>query len=228
MKSRPWSSREHSASLQPGPDSPILQTPTFIFASALCLISAIGLARVYDVAPPQAIGLTIVGGAIFILALSKFNQTFRTELESVSTERLICWHAIRGPIGAAFLVMAGEGLLPDLFAERAGYGDLFVAFSGVLGVLLFASLGKQKTKRTFYLIWNLAGLADLMTAVGTGIYMALQVPDSMVWLARLPLLLVPTFILPVLFATHFIMLKRLLWPLDSDEIASAEFPTADV
>lgn len=185
------------------------QTPAFIFASALCVIALVGLTRVYDAAPPQAIGITIVCGTLLILALSNFNKKFRSVIESISIEQLICWHAIRAPIGAAFLVMASEGLLPDMFAERAGYGDLFTAISGVLVVAFFAA-ATFKVKKPVYLLWNAIGIIDLLLAVGTGIYLGFQEVNEMVWIARLPLLLVPTFILPVLFSTHFIMFYRLL------------------
>lgn len=188
----------------------MLQTPAFIFATWLCLVAVVGLTRFYEAAPPQAIGLTVAGGTLVILALSRFSNKFRQELSSVSTERLICWHAIRAPIGAGFLAMASEDLLPDLFANRAGYGDMLTAMTGVLLVAASTLFANQRAKNLLYITWNFIGLADLLLAVGTGIYLALQISDSMIWITRLPLLLVPTFILPILFATHIIMLQRLL------------------
>ncbi len=170
----------------------------------------VGLTRIYDTVPPQVIGLTIAGGTLAILALSRFNQRFRNSLNANTVEQLICWHSIRAPIGAAFLVFASEGMLPDLFANRAGYGDMFTALTGISAIACCARMNNQRLKSLVYLVWNIIGLADLLMAVGTGVYLAFQIPDSMIWIARLPLLLVPTFILPVLFATHVIMLQRLI------------------
>jgi len=188
----------------------MLQTPAFIFACSLCVIAVVGLTRVYETAPPQAVGLTVAGGTLLLLALSKFHEQFRSRLDSITTEQLICVHSIRAPIGAAFLVMASEGLLPRLFANRAGYGDMLTAILGLLAVALCTALVNPRSRATVYIVWNLFGLADLLLAVGTGIYLALQIPDSMIWITRLPLLLVPTFVLPILFATHIIMLQRLV------------------
>jgi hypothetical protein len=187
----------------------MLKTPSFLFAFWLCVIAIVGLSRVYDSAPPQAIGLTVAFGTLAILVLSRYSKTFSQEMGSISIERLICWHAIRAPIGAGFLVMSTEGLLPPLFANRAGYGDIFAAITGVLVVAFGASTMNQRAKSLTYIAWNILGLADLFLAVGTGISLAIQVPGSMIWIARMPLLVVPAFILPVLFATHAIMLKRL-------------------
>ena len=188
----------------------MLQTPAFVFACSLCIIAFVGLTRFYDNAPPQTIGLTIAGGTLLILGLAKFNKRFRESVNSTTNEQLICWHSIRAPIGAAFLVLASEGLLPEVFAKRAGYGDLFTAVSGVLLVAICVSLVNQRLKASAFLVWNIVGIADLFLAVGAGIHLAFSIPGSMIWIARLPLLLVPTFILPVLFATHIIMLTRLV------------------
>ena len=190
----------------------MLQALPFIFACWLCVIAVVGLTGIYDTAPPQVMGLTIAGCTLLLLALSRFNTSFRSNLDSITTESLICIHSIRAPIGAAFLVMASEGLLPDLFANRAGYGDILTATLGVLVIVFCSTLKNQKLKTIAYVIWNVVGLADLLVAVGTGIYLALQIQDSMIWIARLPLLLVPTFILPILFTSHIIMLKRLMRP----------------
>jgi len=190
----------------------MLRSPAVIFAFWLCAVAFVGLGRVYDSAPPQAIGVTIAGGTLLLLALSRFNTNFRNILDSMTTERLICLHSIRAPIGAAFLVMANEGLLPELFANRAGYGDMLTAISGVFAVVFCSAMKNQKLKTTVYIVWNTIGLADLLIAVGTGIYLAMKIPDSMIWIARLPLLLVTTFVLPILFASHIIMLRRLVLP----------------
>lgn len=185
-------------------------TPNFIFGIWLCVVALIGMTRVYDSAPPQAIGLTIVAGTTLILLLHRFSTTFRAQMDKVSTEQLVCWHAIRAPIGAGFLVMASEGLLPDLFAERAGYGDLIAAISGMLVVCIVSLNQSRRLHFGLLMTWSIVGLIDLLVAVGTGIYMAFTVTNSMIWIARLPLLLVPTFILPVLFSSHFIIFGRLL------------------
>lgn len=188
----------------------ILFRPAFLAAISLCLIAILGLTRVYEQLPPQAVGMTVIGGTSIILLLHRFLPTFRKSLDALSLEHLICIHSIRAPIGAAFLIMSQEGLFPPLFANRAGYGDLFTALSGLTVVGFATILKKTRSRRALYLIWNIIGLVDLLIALGTGIYLATNQSDSMVWISRLPLLVVPTFILPVLFATHFLMLGRIL------------------
>jgi hypothetical protein len=148
------------------PSNHMLQNFAFVFSCWLCLVAIVGMARVYDTAPLQAIGLTVAFGTLAILALARFNRKLHEEMESISTERLMCWHAIRAPVGAAFLVMASEDLLPDLFAKRAGYGDILTALCGVLIVAISPVLGSQKAKSVTYFAWSIIGLADLVIAAG--------------------------------------------------------------
>ena len=188
-----------------------LHRPIYLAAIFMCAIAVIGLLRVYDTLPPQAIGVTIVVVTSSILCLYFYNATFRNRIDLIPNADLICWHAIRAPIGAAFLVMAQEQLLPTLFATRAGYGDIAVAFAGC-GVVGLGTNGRKCViaDKRIHLLWNVFGLCDLLIAVGTGLYLGLSIPNSMDWIARLPLLMVPMFIVPLLLSTHVIMLIRLL------------------
>lgn len=184
--------------------------PAFLAAASLCTIALVGLTRVYEQLPPQAVGMTVACGTSTILLLHRFIPTFRESLDAISLEQMICMHSIRAPIGAAFLVMSQEGLFPPLFSNRAGYGDLFTALMGLAIVGLATNLKNARSRSALYLSWNIIGLIDLLVALGTGIYLATTQSDSMIWISRLPLLVVPTFILPVLFSTHFLMLGRIL------------------
>jgi hypothetical protein len=69
------------------PSNHMLQNFAFVFSCWLCLVAIVGMARVYDTAPLQAIGLTVAFGTLAILALARFNRKLHEEMESISTER---------------------------------------------------------------------------------------------------------------------------------------------
>jgi hypothetical protein len=195
----------------------VASTPTFIAAIALCVITVVGLSRIFEQFPAPVIGLVLALGTLLFVFLHSASPNFRAVFDWISTERLMCWHTVRAPIGAAFLIMASEGLLPELFAKRAGWGDIFVAFSGMIVVVAGLSQGFSRWRTMTYVMWNVIGFLDLLLAVGTGIYLANTDLNSMIWMTRLPLLLVPCFVLPILFGTHIVMLMRLFdalrsWP----------------
>jgi hypothetical protein len=61
-----------------------------------------------------------------------------------------------------------------------------------------------------YLVWSVYGLADLLFVVLTASRLGLGDPASMAELLELPLSLLPTFLVPILIASHLILGARLL------------------
>jgi hypothetical protein len=106
--------------------------------------------------------------------------------------------------GLFFLVEWARGHLPAGFALPAGIGDILV---GVTAPLVVARLARHQGDRAFAW-WNGLGLADLVIAVGTGVLhgsgplglLTGAVPSDMV--ARYPMSLVPTFLVPLAVILH--------------------------
>ncbi len=107
-------------------------------------------------------------------------------------------HAFRH-IGMVFLVPGVvAGPLPASFAAPAAYGDLL---SGVLALLALVAL-RTGWRGTIALVWlfNVVGTVDLLNALRH----ANVVPDlGAAWY-------IPTFVVPVLLVTHFMIFARLL------------------
>jgi hypothetical protein len=106
--------------------------------------------------------------------------------------------------GLFFLVEWARGHLPGGFALPAGIGDILV---GLTAPLVVALLARHQGERAFAW-WNGLGLLDLVVAVGAGVLhasgplglLAGAVPSDMV--ARYPLSLVPTFLVPLAVILH--------------------------
>ncbi len=120
-------------------------------------------------------------------------------------------HAFRIVAGVWFLILASQGGLSAVFAQRAGWGDIA---SGVLAIGLVLSGNPSTTEhRRWYFFWNILGLTDfgvvLWTAAwigGTGVQPGVQP------LLTLPLSLLPTFFVPALIASHVFIFRRLAAP----------------
>ena len=119
---------------------------------------------------------------------------------------LVLVHLIR-VVGLAFLVLHGQGRLPGAFALPAGWGDLVMAAS-VPGAVLCAS-ARTRARRWGLLLWNVAGLADVLYAVLTAMRLRLSNPMEMAAITSFPLSLIPTFVVPLLLITHFILIAQL-------------------
>lgn len=184
--------------------------PALSTSFALVAVAIIGLTRGFESVPPPVIAATVAAGTIGILLLVQFVQSFRKAFDSTSIETVILSHAMRAPLGVSFIIFSSFDMLPTAFASRAGYGDLAIAILGLIAVAVAPSMSRVSSRR-LYIGWNCLGLVDLFNAVGTGVYFALKTEGSMDWITRLPLLVVPTLALPYLFATHFLMLHRLVF-----------------
>ncbi len=123
-------------------------------------------------------------------------------LEKKSPHEALFWlslpHAFRH-VGMVFLVPGVVGqTLPASFAAPAAYGDLV---TGVLALLALVAL-RTGWRGTLALVWvfNIVGTVDLLNALRH----ANVVPDlGAAWY-------IPTFFVPALLVTHFMIYARLL------------------
>jgi hypothetical protein len=110
-------------------------------------------------------------------------------------------------VGIYFLVLYSRGELPYAFAVPGGWGDIVVATTAMLLVCFVQPRGGG-TK--LYLLWNMVGFLDILMVVFTAARLGLSDPQSMAALLRFPLSLLPTFLVPIIIATHLLIFFRLL------------------
>ena len=119
-------------------------------------------------------------------------------------------------LGGMFLALYAFGVLPGAFAWPAGAGDMAVGVAAV--VVLRAMLKNAPTWRSQVWWLNVAGIADFVGAVGTGVLTSnpalglLAGGAAQASLGALPLSLVPTFAVPlwtILHVVAFLQLRRL-------------------
>lgn len=113
--------------------------------------------------------------------------------------------------GVVFLALIPLGQLPALFAIPAGAGDALI---GLTAIGAGAALRRGQTRVA--LTWNLPGLLDLIVAVGLGIttspgsaHLFATTPTALA-MSLQPLVLVPTFLVPLSAWLHIVSLRSLL------------------
>ncbi len=130
---------------------------------------------------------------------------FRVWLAGLNLRQIVVLHLTRF-IGVYFLVLYRRGELPSAFAVPGGWGDILVATGALILVLLVPDLARH---RPWLLAWNLLGLLDILYVVATASRLVLADPGSMQALLHLPLSLLPTFLVPLLIASHIYLFVRL-------------------
>ena len=174
----------------------------FVWFLAAVIVGASGL--LLRVAPPRP-QLLIVGLTGLLIAAGVFVPSFRSWLASVDLRSVIAMHLTRF-IGIYFLVLYSRGLLPFDFAVLGGWGDIVIAATALLW-LVFTR--EPAAHRTLLWVWNLCGLLDIVFVVITATRIGKADPASMGPLRTLPLSLLPTFLVPLIIASHVLIFWRL-------------------
>jgi hypothetical protein len=115
--------------------------------------------------------------------------------------------------GFVFLALCAQGRLPGVFAIPAGAGDILIGVTAPLVAMLLWS-GHRLGKR-LAVIWNIAGIYDLLQAVALGFLtapsryqlLALNAPNFAI--GAFPLVVIPAFAVPLSMLLHMASLSAL-------------------
>ena len=109
-------------------------------------------------------------------------------------------------IGFTFVLLEAHRGLPAIFALPAGYGDMAIGATATIVAWKLANHGHRNS----FILWQLLGIADLITAVTLGTTAGLLDPHgvSMLYMTRLPLSLVPTFLVPLYLIFHVVCIAQ--------------------
>jgi hypothetical protein len=153
---------------------------------------------------PAIQGILFALTALVLLAYQRI-AALRTWINSLDLRALVLLHVTRF-VGIYFLLMYRRGLLPYDFAIKGGWGDIIVATLTL--PVCFLPLSPALRLRAIT-IWNVVGMMDILFVVATAGRLGLAGDPLMRNLTVLPLSLLPTFLVPLIIATHVILFLRL-------------------
>lgn len=171
------------------------------------LLAALGVGQYQLLArlPGPAIqGIILLLTAAILFCYAKATG-FRAWVNGLDLRSLVVLHVTRF-VGFYFLLLYQRGELPYAFAVTGGWGDNLTAALALLVCFLPLRPGLQRKAIT---IWNVIGFIDIALVVFTAARLVLENPFQMRALTYLPLSLLPTFLVPLIIATHIIIYLRL-------------------
>jgi hypothetical protein len=173
-----------------------------ILAAWLCIATGAGLAGWLETANAFTVaGIVWILTALILLACWKVPMLQRWVM-TVELRWLVLLHLTRF-VGFYFFVLSSRGELPFAFAAPAGWGDIIVAG---LAILLLALSDARNW--TMLIIWNAIGLTDILFVVLTALRLGLEDWRSMHVLREFPVSLLPTFLVPLIIASHVLIFFR--------------------
>ncbi len=183
----------------------VMPVPAIWFAAAIA-VSASGI--LYD--PPRPLLPALIWAPVlaFLVSYARFHKLRKLVL-ALDLRWPISFHLVRVPIGAMFLYMEATGSLPSEFAIKAGIGDIVVGIAAIFAIVCVPALSTLRLRTV--LVWNTLGLADILMVfvVAQRLLFLSGNPDALVELTRFPILIVPTFVVPMILITHFVVFAQL-------------------
>jgi hypothetical protein len=152
--------------------------------------------------------IAIIGFLALLLALGQTPVVASALAAPGMVSRLVWPHIFRVE-GVVFLLYLALGRLPAVFALPAGLDDIA---TGIWAPLIARRLGAG-TGRRAALWFNGFGLTDLVTALALGAVTGFGLTDitpSGAPISELPLALIPTAGVPLLFALHITSVRALV------------------
>lgn len=158
------------------------------------------------------LGVAVVAPVIVLALIAAATTTLRERLVRIPLSTLVAVHAVR-IAGVLFVMLYAFGRLPAPFAPSAGWGDIFIGVTALPLAWLVAR--RASGWRSLLGIWNLLGITDLVFAIGFGVtsspgplHLIEANVDSSI-MATLPWLLIPAYLVPLLFTVHLVIGWRL-------------------
>jgi hypothetical protein len=179
----------------------------FVFALSA---SAAHVFKQSSAAPPIALGLSVLIPVVVFWIWFRTSAGFRDFALSLDPRVLTIVQSWR-IAGFAFVVLYVYGILPGVFANPAGWGDIAIGLTAPWVAMKLAEPGHRKG----FIVWNALGILDLVVAVTTGTTSRLVHPHGLAADAMtvLPLSIVPTFLVPLFLILHIIVIAQARrWP----------------
>jgi hypothetical protein len=162
-------------------------------------------------APPLPILAGVLAPVLAFLVAFWTARSFRDFVMSVDLPTVAAIQAWRFG-GLGFIALYAYGVLPGLFAWPAGLGDMAI---GVTAPLVAIALRRHPAFAggRLFRVWNLLGILDLVVAVSLGALSSMlgygiSGVITTFPMAQLPLVLIPTFFVPLFIMLHIASLLQ--------------------
>jgi hypothetical protein len=155
--------------------------------------------------PPLAFGVAAVIPIVLFLLWFGASERFREFTLALNPRILTLVQAWR-VAGFVFLVLYTYSILPGMFALPAGWGDIAIGATAPFVALKLTT----PDNRNGFILWQMLGITDLVTALFFGATAAFFNPHGVATSAMtvLPMSLIPTFAVPLLFIFHVICISQ--------------------
>ncbi len=184
-------------------------TISLLWISLIAGLALSGFFENLNTTPPRFL-VVLLGNVGFVILLLKFLKKAK-----INTKLLLLVHTLRLPVEIGLYQLFLQKQIPQVMTFE-GYN--FDIAMGVSAILLFGYVhfSQKSIHKMVYLVWNFVGILFLTTIVVIAIISAplpiqlLGFEQPNVAVLKFPFILLPAFIVPVVFLSHILMIKSVL------------------
>lgn len=187
--------------------------PTAIFTFWAIVVSALSIQDLFldtNQFPPKIVFAILPSIAFSIFLCFKLKNYF------IQEKWLLAIHILRIPVEIGLLGLYTNKLIPQIMTFE---GLNFDILSGIIAAILFVILYflRRPINKKILLIWNLFGLTLLVIIVTLAFLSApspiqkLGFEQPNIAVLQFPFVLLPTVIVPIVFTSHMLSIKKLLY-----------------
>ncbi|WP_282074185.1 hypothetical protein [Maribacter aquivivus] len=152
--------------------------------------------------------------AIIATTLLSFLSFKMVSIEKLNTNYLLGIHIIRIPVELCLYQLFLKDQIPEIMTFTGWNFDILIGLSAVV-ILIYQYVKKKNLARQYFLFWNVIGLFFLSVIVIIAILssplpiqqFAFEQPN--IALLEFPYSFLPTCIVPIVFISHFLLIKHL-------------------
>ncbi len=194
--------------LATGSDKRVL-TICLLWISLIITLAILGFFENISTTPPRFL-MVLVGDFMFVILLLKSLKSAK-----INAKLLLLVHTLRLPVEIGLYQLFLQKQIPKVMTFEGLNFDIVM---GISAILLFGYLhfSQKSINKIFYLVWNVAGLFFLTTIVVIAIISAplpiqlLGFEQPNVAVLKFPFILLPAFIVPVVFLSHILMIRSIV------------------
>ncbi|MBE8715528.1 hypothetical protein [Sphingobacterium hungaricum] len=133
--------------------------------------------------------------------------------EKLNTNALLFVHVLRIPVEFVLLQLSFQGKIPTLMTFQGFNFDILIGLSALI-IMGYQQILKRKISPKFLVAWNIAGIVFLLIIVSLAILSSplpiqlLAFSQPNVALLEFPYSFLPTCIVPIVFMSHFLLIKQ--------------------
>lgn len=152
--------------------------------------------------PPLALLAFATLPILLMVGWYAFSAGFRSFVLSLDPRTLTFLQGWR-IAGLSFVALVTFNILPNAFGLSAGYGDIFIGLTAPFVALKLTA----PSSRNWFMLWQLLGIVDLVTAVSLGVASRAGHPSTFA-MTVLPLSVIPTFAVPIALLLHLVSIRQ--------------------